>query len=646
MVGVSLDDLEVEFGGFNINIDEQGGPRLIELCDKFALSAEDVFNQWMAYASSGKKAETKTLTLDVLGPFEVWMGQTTTKSAAAVHSTPKAVKKEPRVTSTPSRNPFGVLNAIKLEDELDADIDIASGYTTPQNRDKLAKRLHTTPEDDGLHKRLISENGSPHMARPPKVELFRGDILSGSPSSPMTPSQNYRSRTNKGNVVDSLNCDAAFSFPPRTAEVGIPPLIGVIDSSSGQLLPQPLASSFKYMMQRPTEVADIIDNAVDELLETLLASDVGVGKENGEKEKEDDANSVGSLEHVGVPHHERVRVGGRICCDGIGRLNAKSLLLEGTRDSSGGATVALDVSQLPRYSFFPGQTVLAEGTNPSGKSFIPSRLVSAAPAEAKPAAVHLVEDISIFVAAGPFTTADSDAYEPLEDFLNLVKEQRPHVCILLGPFIDAKNELIVNNSFQAGDGSYEGLFAMILDRVGMCMDSMGGCCQAVIVPSARDVHHAYVYPQPPFPCEGNQRIKSFWDPSLLSIGGLLVGATSTDILFHLGAEEISYPPGSSDRLARLCSHILAQKSFYPLHPASEDVNMDYSLFERHATLVKKPQVVIIPSELKQFIKDVSGCVCINPGRLAKGKIGGTFTKIFVPANAVSSKTIKSQVIRI
>ena len=72
---------------------QQGGPRLIELCDKFALSAEDVFNQWMAYASSGKKAETKTLTLDVLGPFEVWMGQTTTKSAAAIHSTPKAVKK-------------------------------------------------------------------------------------------------------------------------------------------------------------------------------------------------------------------------------------------------------------------------------------------------------------------------------------------------------------------------------------------------------------------------------------------------------------------------------------------------------------------------------------------------------------------------
>ena len=50
------------------------------------------------------------------------------------------------------------------------------------------------------------------------------------------------------------------------------------------------------------------------------------------------------------------------------------------------------------------------------------------------------------------------------------------------------------------------------------MDSLGGNCQAVLIPSARDLHHAFVYPQPPFPSEQNQLVKSFWDPSLLSIG--------------------------------------------------------------------------------------------------------------------------------
>merc|ERR1712212_135100 len=106
------------------------------------------------------------------------------------------------------------------------------------------------------------------------------------------------------------------------------------------------------------------------------------------------------------------------------------------------------------------------------------------------------------------------------------------------------------------------------------------------------------------------------------------------------------PPGSSDRLARLCSHILAQRSFYPLQPASEDVNMDYSLYERHATFSQNPQILILPSELKQFIKDVSGCVCVNPGRLSKGQVGGSFAKILLPSKSVSSKTIKSHILKI
>lgn len=63
---------------------------------------------------------------------------------------------------------------------------------------------------------------------------------------------------------------------------------------------------------------------------------------------------------------------GRICCDGASgaRLNASSLLLEGSRDVSSGQTVALDVSQVKDYSFFPGQIVAVEGSNPTGKKVV------------------------------------------------------------------------------------------------------------------------------------------------------------------------------------------------------------------------------------------------------------------------------------
>ena len=71
----------------------------------------------------------------------------------------------------------------------------------------------------------------------------------------------------------------------------------------------------------------------------------------------------------------------------------------------------------------------------------------------------------------------------------------------------------------------------------------------------------------------NPRIISVPDPALISIDGVIFGFTSTDILFHLGKEEISYPPRSGDRMRRLANHLLQQRSFYPLYPPSEEINI-------------------------------------------------------------------------
>lgn len=47
--------------------------------------------------------------------------------------------------------------------------------------------------------------------------------------------------------------------------------------------------------------------------------------------------------------------------------------------------------------------------------------------------------LSIFVAAGPFTTTDSLVYEPLNDLLGVVRATRPDVVVLVGPFVDAEH---------------------------------------------------------------------------------------------------------------------------------------------------------------------------------------------------------------
>ena len=54
---------------------------------------------------------------------------------------------------------------------------------------------------------------------------------------------------------------------------------------------------------------------------------------------------------------EDVVVAGRICCDSVGRMNSKSIVLEGSRETSGGQRIQLDLMGLKNYSLFPGQVL-------------------------------------------------------------------------------------------------------------------------------------------------------------------------------------------------------------------------------------------------------------------------------------------------
>ena len=46
---------------------------------------------------------------------------------------------------------------------------------------------------------------------------------------------------------------------------------------------------------------------------------------------------------------------GRICCDSEGRLNERSMLLEGSVELSNGMRTKLDLSKLDSFKLFPGQ---------------------------------------------------------------------------------------------------------------------------------------------------------------------------------------------------------------------------------------------------------------------------------------------------
>jgi DNA polymerase alpha subunit B len=86
------------------------------------------------------------------------------------------------------------------------------------------------------------------------------------------------------------------------------------------------------------------------------------------------AHNVEEYSHVALPSQEEVTVAGRVCCDSNGKLNAKSLVLEGSIDMSSGKTIPVDLSQLKEYALFPGQIVAMAGHNSTGQKFVASKL--------------------------------------------------------------------------------------------------------------------------------------------------------------------------------------------------------------------------------------------------------------------------------
>lgn len=233
----------------------------------------------------------------------------------------------------------------------------------------------------------------------------------------------------------------------------------------------------------------------------------------------------------------------------------------------------------------------------------------------------------------------------------------------MGPFLDLKNSAVTSSS-ESFSTQWIKMVKTIAARVAELSTKVligkwkwevvschlyqyyGECC--VPVTSSRDAVSYPVYPQPPFPGSDSYsaNMKTISDPAILDIGGINVALTSTDILFHLGKEEISFPPRSGDRMSRLASHLLQQGSMYPLYPPSEDLNLDLERVEQHALLEASPHLLLLPSDLATFVREVGATTVLNPGRLTKGAGPGTYSLLKVRRGEGGGLETRAEIIRI
>ncbi|XP_027628231.1 DNA polymerase alpha subunit B isoform X3 [Tupaia chinensis] len=508
-----------------------------------------------------------------------------------------------------ARDIVSIQELIEVEEEEET---LLNSYTTPSKGSQ--KRVLASPETP-LTKRNVSAR-SPHQLLSPS---------SFSPSA--TPSQKYNGRNNRGEVVTSFGSAQGVSWSGSGAGNISLKVLGC---------PEALTSSYKSMFQKLPDIREVLTCKIEEL-----------GSELKEHYK------IEAFTPLLMPAQEPVTLLGQIGCDSNGKLNNKSVILEGDREHSSGAQIPVDLSELKEYSLFPGQVVIMEGINTTGRKLVATKLYEGVPLPFyQPTEEDReFEQSMVLVACGPYTTSDSITYDPLLDLLAIINHDRPDVCILFGPFLDAKHEQVENCLLTS---PFEDVFKQCLRTVIEGTRSSGS--HLVFVPSLRDVHHEPVYPQPPFSYsdlsqEDRKRVLFVSEPCSLSINGVIFGLTSTDLLFHMGAEEISSSSGTSDRFSRILKHILTQRSYYPLYPPQEEMAIDYENFYTYAQLPVTPDVLIIPSELRYFVKDVLGCVCVNPGRLTKGQVGGTFGRLYLRRSTADedrrpSPCVAAQVVRV
>ncbi|KAI8474794.1 MAG: DNA polymerase alpha/epsilon subunit B-domain-containing protein [Monoraphidium minutum] len=504
--------------------------------------------------------------------------------------------------------------------------------------------------------------------QPPSTPPARGAAGAGAGGSPLTPQSVPRSafkeRANGGQVVSVFNEHVPAAAAPHSVPLRPEPL--------GRQLP----ARYTFMMERPEDKVAAIDARIVEGRQRLAEA---LGEEFGEPVP------------IGQPVQEDAWFVGRVVPDADGGAHAPApgggpaagpLALEGDAASSGGARAALDLSLVAAARLFPGQVVGVRGFNPTGGRIVARRVVTHAPppaADASAAGAASMEvdgggggggggGVAVAVAAGPFTTADDPTgFAPLDALLAALgaRAAPPALLVLLGPFVDVEQPAVAAGAL---DVTFQSLFThQVLARLAAWQERLPAPCQAVLLPSPRDAHAMPTFPQPPLTLPpAMDCAAALQNPALFDAGGLMVvGATSTDALRHLAGAELQRGP-HADRLAALASHLLGQRSFYPLFPAAPGACLDTTADAALAMPVL-PDLLLLPSDLAPFAKAVPAggpypecaaapapaageggaaaaaaaaaarrVLVVNPGRLVKGSSGGTYAVLTLPAGGAAA----------
>ncbi|CAH0690090.1 unnamed protein product [Spodoptera exigua] len=573
-----------QFQFFGIDVPNEVINKCVSLCDEYNIDAESFIEQWMAFSLNHLNGSSPNLdNLDTFVRKEF--------SKRAANRSNATSKENGQVGTGSSLTVYGAPASVQSDNEV------------------LSDYMATTP------KRVKVEIES--------VSNQTNDLCPAS-YSPSVGSNKYATRTNVGAVVHSYGDEKLLQNISEPCGHDVLNLkITQVPNDDGDIYNKAM-----FGFELLHEKASMFDGNIRYVSQCIM-------KKSGIKE----------LTSVRCKTQAEVAVAGRIECDADARLNPKSVVLQGTWEQSLSQTVPVDLDNVKQYSLFPGQTVVMKGVNTRGEKFVAHEVFC----DASPAVTDHKADLtntlqgkmSMVVASGPYTTSDNMTYEPLKDLVTYISTHQPHVVIMTGPFLDSDHTKVKDNTMAE---TFKSFFDKLIDSLGE-LSNTSPYTKIYIVSSNKDAFHVNIYPTPAY-CSRRKHTNIHFmpDPCTLNISGIIVGVTSTDILMHISQEEISVGMGG-DKLSRLAGHILMQQTYYPLWPPAQSLSVDAALWAAHAQLSCIPHVLVLPSNFRYFVKEVNGCVVVNPEHLTKGTGGGTFARLLIQ-NLKDDKKIAAQIVRI
>ncbi|XP_030564138.1 DNA polymerase alpha subunit B [Drosophila novamexicana] len=566
---------------------------VLEKCIELALTysihdATEFVEQWMAFSLSHLHGEDPTAAN--LGEFERKVLQVKREKVGTTKLT-HHTKSQPSALETSSLATYGLIEDDPMMDDYVGD----STSTQPHTPKARNERARTSIMKSGMV--FSPASYTPQSAR-------------------RTPAATTTTTTGKpGDIVDTFGHPKLLAGCTWQSQVEQPlPVVQKLLHNDAPLT----VANLRYMNDLLYDRCDDLHDRIVDIGQALVDKKLGA---KGAAECSWYPQDRHTLDALHVLHAV-----GMIHSDDDGPLDAHSALLAVLNTDE--KCLALNFSQIKSASIFPGQVVLAKGFIPRGDTFVVEEIYTDRKLTLPPP-LKVDRDVQFVVAAGPYTHNTDLFYDPLHELLKYLKEHRPDVLLLTGPFVDAEHKL-VGDLAETFDSFFEKMISGIMDVVGSSTTVLLVSCQ-------KDAMAPAVYPTPSLALRKTYpNLHMLPDPSLVDLDGVTLGVTSTDVLDHLLSHEFAANAG--ERMHRAINHLFNQGSFYPMcPPADENMSYDSQLAQKYAQLKQLPNVLILPSDQRHFIRLVNDCLVINPGRLSDNK-GGTFARFLVTPTAPTTSS--------